>query len=351
VVADSGGNWSLISTAAYPHGGGVNAVDLLAANNMPSSTASATYNGIRGTTPPPAPTAPTLNVSGDGDGHITASGTAVAGDTVQVKWPDGSTASVVVGSGGSWSLTSTAAYPNGGGVNAVDLSKANNMWGDAANATYNGTGTTPPPPAPAAPTLSVTGDDSSHITASGTAVAGDSVVVKWPDGSTASVLVDSGGAWSLASTQTYPNGGSVSAVDVSKANNLQGDAASATYNGDVPGPQAPAAPTLNISGDSAGHITASGTAVAGDTVVVKWPDGSTASVVVDSGGTDTVVVKWPDGSTTNVLMGSSGTWSLTSSAAYPNGGGVNAVDLSKANNMQGDPATATYNGKIGRAHV
>ncbi|MFQ6560200.1 Ig-like domain-containing protein, partial [Pseudomonas sp. Lb2C1-1] len=52
-----------------------------------------------------APTAPSVTVAANADGSLVVSGSAEPNSTVTVTYPDGSTATVVAGTDGSYSVT------------------------------------------------------------------------------------------------------------------------------------------------------------------------------------------------------------------------------------------------------
>lgn len=77
-----------------------------------------------------APDAPTLVVSGNPDGTVTASGTAEPGSVVKVTFPDGSTATTTAAEDGSYTVTSAAAQPSGD-VTATATDDAGNVSPEA----------------------------------------------------------------------------------------------------------------------------------------------------------------------------------------------------------------------------
>ncbi|MDR2195675.1 MAG: BapA prefix-like domain-containing protein, partial [Gallionellaceae bacterium] len=70
--------------------------------------------GGGGVTPPPSQLDLTLSVNDDNNnGLITATGTTNSPGPVTVTWPDGSTVTTTVGSGGVWSVETTVIQPTG----------------------------------------------------------------------------------------------------------------------------------------------------------------------------------------------------------------------------------------------
>ncbi|EUJ39001.1 cell wall surface anchor family protein, partial [Listeria weihenstephanensis FSL R9-0317] len=116
-------------------------------------------------------------------------------------------------------------------------------------------------------------------TVSGTGVAGDDIVVTFPDGKTAKTTVDKDGNWTVdvpagttlakdQNIQTYQTNGVNDSSRVTTK--VQEDTS------------VPAVPT--VSPIKAGDTTLNGEAVPGNTVTVKLPDGTTATGVADVDG-------------------------------------------------------------------
>ncbi|WP_162252620.1 Ig-like domain-containing protein, partial [Rhizobium sp. Root483D2] len=59
------------------------------------------------------PAAPSVTVTGNGDGTITVTGTAEPGAILTVTYPDGTTGSVVAGPNGQYSITSPGVQTTG----------------------------------------------------------------------------------------------------------------------------------------------------------------------------------------------------------------------------------------------
>nr|WP_320158886.1 ABSDF2314 family large adhesin [Acinetobacter sp. AC1-2] len=206
-----------------------------------------------------APAAPEIDPI-NGTDPIT--GTAEPGSTVTVTYPDGTTATVVAGTDGSWTV------PNPG-LNDGDVVTATAT--DAAGNESLPATEVVDAVAPAAPEIDpINGTD--PIT--GTAEPGSTVTVTYPDGTTATVVAGTDGSW------TVPNPG---------LNN--GDVVTATAT-DVAGNESTPAtevvdtvpPVIAIDElDDVDPIT--GTAEPGSTVTVTFPDGSTITTTTEGDGT------------------------------------------------------------------
>ncbi len=362
VVAGEDGAWSLTSPEDQPSG----EVDVKASDEAGNTSASTTEDYSDTT----APDAPSVIVTPNADGGLTVTGNAEAGSNVTVTFPDGSSQTVTAGSDGGYSAT-TKAPQTSGEVSATSTDAAGNT-GDAGTLDYVDS------TAPETPVLDeiITNEDGS-ITVGGTAEPGSTVTVTYPDGSTGSIVAGEDGSWSLTSPENQPSG----EVDV-KASDEAGNTSASTTE-DYSDTTAPEAPSVIATPDADGGLTVTGSAEAGSSVTVTFPDGTSQTVIagtdgsysattsvpqtsgevsasatdaagntgdagildyVDStapetpvldeiitnedgsitvGGTaepgSTVTVTYPDGSTDTVVAGEDGTWSLTSPEDQPSG--------------------------------
>ncbi|KHN65704.1 hypothetical protein DH17_17900, partial [Acinetobacter oleivorans] len=182
-------------------------------------------------------------------------GTAEPGSTVTVTYPDGSTASVVAGPDGGWSVPNPG-LSDGDTVTAVSTDPAGNT-SNPATAVVDAL-------APNTPVIDpVNGTD--PIT--GTAEPGSTVTVTYPDGSTASVVAGPDGGWSVPNPG-LSDGDTVTAVSTDPAGNTSNPATAVV---DALAPNTPVIDPVN------GTDPITGTAEPGSTVTVTYPDGSTAS--------------------------------------------------------------------------
>ncbi|WP_171049448.1 Ig-like domain-containing protein [Pseudomonas nicosulfuronedens] len=297
VTAGSDGSYE-VTTHVPQTSGDVSASATDAAGNTGAPTVES-YSDTQG------PQAPSVNVTANADGGLTVSGSAEAGSSVTVTFPDGSTDTVTAGSDGSYSVT-TSTPQTTGEVSASATDAAGNT-GAAATVDYTDSG------APLAPSVNVGVNADGGLTVSGSAEAGSSVTVTFPDGSTGTATAGTDGSYSVT-THVPQTSGDVSA----SATDAAGNASAPTVESytDSTAPLAPELEPLVTNGD--GSVTLTGSAEAGSTVTVTFPDGTTGSVVT----------------------GSDGTFSITSPAGQPTGD-VTAKATDEAGNT-GPSATGEF---------
>ncbi|MDD1365861.1 Ig-like domain-containing protein, partial [Acinetobacter baumannii] len=217
-----------------------------------------------------APDAPVINPV-NGTDPIT--GTAEPGSTVTVTYPDGSTASVVAGPDGTWTVPNPG-LNDGDTVTAVTEDPAGNTSGPATAVVDA-----------VAPTVALddvlTNDSTPALT--GTVSDPTATVVVNVDGVDYPAVNNGDGTWTLADNTLPvladgPHTITVTATDA--AGNVGTDTGVVTV--DTAAPAAPVIDPVN------GTDPITGTAEPGSTVTVTYPDGSTASVVAGPDGTWTV---------------------------------------------------------------
>ncbi|EXI38166.1 bacterial Ig-like domain family protein, partial [Acinetobacter baumannii 846928] len=208
-----------------------------------------------------APDAPVINPV-NGTDPIT--GTAEPGSTVTVTYPDGSTASVVAGPDGTWTVPNPG-LNDGDTVTAVTEDPAGNTSGPATAVVDA-----------VAPTVALddvlTNDSTPALT--GTVSDPTATVVVNVDGVDYPAVNNGDGTWTLADNTLPtladgPHTITVTATDA--AGNVGTDTGVVTV--DTTAPAAPVIDPVN------GTDPITGTAEPGSTVTVTYPDGSTASVV------------------------------------------------------------------------
>ncbi|ENV04565.1 Ig-like domain-containing protein, partial [Acinetobacter sp. NIPH 817] len=191
-------------------------------------------------------------------------GTAEPGSTVTVTYPDGSTASVVAGPDGSWTVPNPG-LNDGDEVTAVTTDPAGNTSGPATGVVDA-----------LAPTVALndllTNDSTPPLT--GTVSEPTATVVVTVDGVNYPATNNGDGTWSLADNTLPaltdgPHTITVTATDA--AGNVGTDTGIVTV--DTTAPNAPVLEPINATDPI------SGTAEAGSTVTVTYPDGTTATVV------------------------------------------------------------------------
>ncbi|MFL9481027.1 Ig-like domain-containing protein, partial [Acinetobacter baumannii] len=265
-VNNGDGTWTLADNtlptlADGPHTITVTATD--AAGNVGTDTGVVTVD----TTAPAAPVIDPVN----GTDPIT--GTAEPGSTVTVTYPDGSTASVVAGPDGTWTVPNPG-LNDGDTVTAVTEDPAGNTSGPATAVVDA-----------VAPTVALddvlTNDSTPALT--GTVSDPTATVVVNVDGTDYPAVNNGDGTWTLADNTLPtladgPHTITVTATDA--AGNVGTDTGVVTV--DTTAPAAPVIDPVN------GTDPITGTAEPGSTVTVTYPDGSTASVVAGPDGTWTV---------------------------------------------------------------
>ncbi|WP_407505112.1 Ig-like domain-containing protein, partial [Acinetobacter baumannii] len=218
-------------------------------------------------------TAPNAPVIDPVNGTDPITGTAEPGSTVTVTYPDGSTASVVAGPDGTWTVPNPG-LNDGDTVTAVTEDPAGNTSGPATAVVDA-----------VAPTVALddvlTNDSTPALT--GTVNDPTATVVVNVDGVDYPAVNNGDGTWTLADNTLPtladgPHTITVTATDA--AGNVGTDTGVVTV--DTTAPAAPVIDPVN------GTDLITGTAEPGSTVTVTYPDGSTASVVAGPDGTWTV---------------------------------------------------------------
>ncbi|MGL4009955.1 Ig-like domain-containing protein, partial [Staphylococcus nepalensis] len=223
-----------------------------------------------------APEAPMVNEVTSEDKTIR--GTAEPGSTVTITFPDGKTAD---GKANAQSEYSIAIPENveltGGEELLVAAMDSNGNISDSVTTTVTDT------TAPEVPTVNeVTSEDK---TIRGTAEAGSTVTVTFPDGKTADGKANEQGEYSIAIPENVKlTGGEELLVAAMDSNGNISDSVTTT----VTDTTAPEAPTLDeVTSDD---TTVSGTSEPGSTVTVMFPDGTTATGTADDEGNYTIEI-------------------------------------------------------------
>ena len=225
--------------------------------------------------PPQAPEVSTVMLNSDGT--VTVTGTAEPNSTVTVIFADGSTATTAAGSDGSYQITSSAgtAEPSSGTVSVT----AADTTGHVSSITAHDYATATPPTA-----VNTTANTDGTMTVSGTAEAGDTLTITFPDHTSTTAVAGDDGSYHVTSSTVQTNGNvSVTATDqaghISQPTNVY-------FNDDVP-PQAPVVGAVDATTD--GIITVTGTAEPNSTVTVFYSDGTSATGTAGADGAYTVV--------------------------------------------------------------
>ncbi|MCK1238706.1 Ig-like domain-containing protein [Streptococcus uberis] len=270
-VVQPDGTWSVPVPAGVDLVGGE---VLPVTSTDPAGNVSPTTNvTVKDVTPPPAP--PVNPVTSE---DTVVTGTGVPGDTITVKFPDGSTGTAVVQPDGTWSVPIPAGIDLVGGevLTATEADPAGNV---SPASTVTVTDTT----APNVPTVNPVTSEDAAVTGVGT--PGNTITVTFPDGSTGTAVVQPDGTWSVPVPAGVDLvGGEVLPVtSTDPAGNV-----SPTTNVTVKDVTPPPAPPVNPVTSEDTVVT--GTGVPGDTITVKFPDGSTGTAVVQPDGTWSVVI-------------------------------------------------------------
>ncbi|MFX4370141.1 BapA/Bap/LapF family large adhesin [Acinetobacter baumannii] len=216
-----------------------------------------------------APNAPVLDPINATD---PVSGTAEAGSTVTVTYPDGTTATVVAGTDGTWSVPNPGNLVDGDTVTATATDPA-------GNTSLPGTGTVSADiTAPVVALDDVLTNDSTPAL-TGTVNDPTATVVVNVDGVDYPAVNNGDGTWTLADNTLPtladgPHTITVTATDA--AGNVGNDTAVVTI--DTVAPNAPVLDPINATDP------VSGQAEPGSTVTVTYPDGTTATVVAGTDG-------------------------------------------------------------------
>ncbi|MCH2003794.1 Ig-like domain-containing protein, partial [Acinetobacter seifertii] len=261
------GTWTLADNtlpvlADGPHTITVTATD--PAGNVGTGSAVLTVD----TTAPNAPVIDPINASNP------VTGTAEPGSTVKVTFPDGSTATVVAGPDGKWTVANPGDLTDGQTVTATATDPAGNpsLPGSAVVDAVAPTVTV---------TTALTNDSTPALT--GTVNDPTAKVVVTVDGVNYPATNNGDGTWTLADNTLPvladgPHTITVTATD--PAGNV--GTTNAVVTVDTTAPNAPVIDPINASNP------VTGTAEPGSTVKVTFPDGSTATVVAGPDGKWTV---------------------------------------------------------------
>ncbi|WP_228268799.1 beta strand repeat-containing protein, partial [Acinetobacter oleivorans] len=264
-VNNGDGTWTLADNTLPaltdgPHTITVTATD--PAGNAGTDTAVVTLD----TTAPNAPVLDPINATDP------VTGTAEPGSTVTVSFPDGTTATVVAGTDGSWSVPNPGDLTDGQTVTATATDPA-------GNTSLPGTGTVSADiTAPVVALDDVLTNDSTPAL-SGTVNDPTATVVVTVDGVDYPAVNNGDGTWTLADNTLPaltdgPHTITVTATD--PAGNAGTDTAVVTI--DTTAPNAPVLDPINATDP------VTGTAEPGSTVTVSFPDGTTATVVAGTDG-------------------------------------------------------------------
>ncbi|MEQ1139830.1 Ig-like domain-containing protein, partial [Acinetobacter seifertii] len=293
------GTWTLADNTLPaltdgPHTITVTATD--PAGNVGTTNAVVTVD----TTAPNAPVIDPINASNP------VTGTAEPGSTVKVTFPDGSTATVVAGPDGKWTVPNPGDLKDGDKITAVATDPAGNPSNPS-------TGTVDAVAPTVTVTTALTNDSTPALT--GTVNDPTAKVVVTVDGVNYPATNNGNGTWTLADNTLPaltdgPHTITVTATD--PAGNV--GTTNAVVTVDTTAPNAPVIDPINASNP------VTGTAEPGSTVKVTFPDGSTATVVAGPDG------KWTVPNPGDLTDGQTVTATATDPAGNPSLPGSAVVD-------------------------
>ncbi|QYE85871.1 BapA prefix-like domain-containing protein [Pseudomonas aeruginosa] len=297
VTADGSGNWSFTPSTPLADGTVVNATATDPAGNT-GGQGSTTVDAI-------APATPTVNLSNGSS----LSGTAEPGSTVILTDGNGNPIAEVTADGsGNWTYTPSTPIANGTVVNVAAQDAAGNS-SPPATVTVDSS-------APPAPVI----NPSNGVVISGTAEAGATVTLTDAGGNPiGQVTADGSGNWSFTPGTPLANGTVIVATATDPTGNT-GPQAATTVDA-----VAPPAPVI----DPSNGTTISGTADAGNTIIITDGNGNPIGQVTADG---------------------SGNWSFTPGIPLPDGTVVNVVARSPSN-VDSAPAVITVDGVAPAAPV
>ncbi|WP_228269921.1 beta strand repeat-containing protein, partial [Acinetobacter seifertii] len=293
------GTWTLADNtlpvlADGPHTVTVTATD--PAGNVGTGSAVLTVD----TTAPNAPVIDPINATNP------VTGTAEPGSTVKVSFPDGSTATVVAGPDGKWTVPNPGDLTDGQTVTATATDPA-------GNPSLPGSAVVDAVAPTVAVTTALTNDSTPALT--GTVNDPTAKVVVTVDGVNYPATNNGDGTWTLADNTLPaltdgPHTVTVTATD--PAGNV--GTTNAVVTVDTTAPNAPVIDPINASNP------VTGTAEPGSTVKVTFPDGSTATVVAGPDG------KWTVPNPGDLTDGQTVTATATDPAGNPSLPGSAVVD-------------------------
>ncbi|HEM7379827.1 TPA: type I secretion C-terminal target domain-containing protein [Acinetobacter nosocomialis] len=298
-VNNGDGTWTLADNTLPvltdgPHTVTVTATD--PAGNVGTGNAVVTVD----TTAPGAPVLDPINATNP------VTGTAEPGSTVKVTFPDGTTATVVAGPDGKWTVPNPGDLTDGQTVTATATDPA-------GNPSVPGTGVVDAVAPTVAVTTALTNDSTPALT--GTVNDPTAKVVVTVDGVNYPATNNGDGTWTLADNTLPvltdgPHTVTVTATD--PAGNV--GTTNAVVTVDTTAPNAPVLDPINATNP------VTGTAEPGSTVTVSFPDGTTATVVAGPDG------KWTVPNPGDLTDGQTVTATATDPAGNPSLPGTGVVD-------------------------
>jgi hypothetical protein len=333
-TANASGSWTY-TTAALSEGN--HSLTATATTSAGTSAASAALAVRIDTTAPNAPTIATPANSANGSLNLT--GTAEANSVVKVF--DGATeiGTATANGSGVWGYTTGTLAAGSHSLTAKATDAAGNTGAASAVVTAStGTGTTPPPTTPAAPTIASFSNDSgvagdritndSTLTLTGTAAANSTVKVF--DGNTqlGTATANGSGVWSYTTAAMTDGNHSLTA----KVTNSYGSTSTSPALAVTIDTTAPTAPKIGLSTSDATARTASAAVVSDDVTLTGTAEANSTVKVFD--GTNQIGTTKAD---------ASGTWNYTAGGLADGSHSITSKAVDAAGNTSASSAAVNVN--------
>ncbi|MBR0931021.1 cellulase family glycosylhydrolase [Bradyrhizobium diazoefficiens] len=284
-IANASGDWSFATGKLADGSHAFTSKAVNAAGNISATSAALTLTVD--TVAPSAPTmasfSPDSAVAGDGItnvNHVTLTGTAAAGATVQVFDGAKQIGTSTANASGAWSFATSTLADGSHAFTSKAVDAAGNV--SAASKALTVTVDTVAPSAPTvasfSPDSAVAGDgitNANHITLMGTAGVGATVQVFDGAKQIGTSTADANGVWSIATSTLIDGNHAFTSKAVDAAGNVSAASKALTVTVDTVAPSAPTvasfSPDSGVAGDgitNANHVTLTGMATAGATVQV-----------------------------------------------------------------------------------
>jgi hypothetical protein len=261
-IVEADGTWEIESPVTLNPGDEIKAI----ATDLGTNTDSEEATKLVG------PNKPTINPIGPGK-EPEVCGTGTEGNEITVTFPDGSQLKVIVGTDGTWCVTSPIELAPG------DEIKIEQEDSDTGEKSEEGKEVV----RPEKPTINpINPGEESVISGEGT--PGNEITVTFPDGSQEKVIVEPDGNWSVISPVPLNPGTEITAEETDTNTGKVSE-----KEVEVVRPTKPVINPINPGEES----VISGEGTPGNEITVTFPDGSQEKVVIDSDGNWSVISPVP----------------------------------------------------------